>query len=542
MAEIVKSVLPFSTLSKDRTEPFTDDMEKAAIYCLAELERSKGGGLIVKKPEEKLVFVSKFYYPILTVPWEDLTLVFEGLKTTSHTFRYKIVPSVESFMENARRSSKSLETFQSFLTDNSGYFQALEGEGTITLDALLTDQKTLSELSLALPMMKHVEARTLETALLPMAIDESVTSTSAQELGDLKANFAKEISTLYSSMKFLNKTTRNFTNILRDKIKEVKKEFSEEIKKQETIIAPKMNHINEEYDEQVTHLTKTYQKQLLPIRKEKAKFERTRQQLLNKIERCKAEAKAHAARNDTAGERKWKEKSDESKKELNEIENKLRESEKKLKEMEESNTLEAFKLRSEWETKIKEAKEDLLELEASRDAKVQVHEQEIQKLENLATEIIPQIDIVTKMREADLEKFKALGIQQTSRTTALVCVPFYLTCYQADLKKRYAVFPPSMVSSVGLTAKIKSVLGKTKIKQAFAPCFESLTQHLYSLPLLLDQNAVIAREVNEAGLETDIVQLNARESMKTGLKKLNQEGWLSDKELETFAEQLEKHR
>ena len=70
MAEIVKSVLPFSTLSKDRTEPFTDDMEKAAIYCLAELERSKGGGLIVKKPEEKLVFVSKFYYPILTVPWK----------------------------------------------------------------------------------------------------------------------------------------------------------------------------------------------------------------------------------------------------------------------------------------------------------------------------------------------------------------------------------------------------------------------------------------------------------------------------------------
>jgi len=210
--------------------------------------------------------------------------------------------------------------------------------------------------------------------------------------------------------------------------------------------------------------------------------------------------------------------------------------------MEENNTLEAFKLRSEWENRIHEIRKDLLELEASRDAKVQVHEQEIQKLENSATGIIQQIDSVIKTREADLEKFKTLGIQQTSRTASLACVPFYLACYQADLKKRYAVFPPSVVSSVGLVAKIKSVLGKTKIKQAFAPCFESLTQHLYSLPLLLDQNAVLAREVNETGSEANIVQLNARESMEVGLKKLNQEGWLSDKEFETFAEQLEKHR
>jgi hypothetical protein len=537
MAEIVKSVLPFSTLSKDRTEPFTDDMEKAAIYCLAELERSKGGGLIVKKPEEKLVFVSKFYYPILTVPWENLTLIFDGLKTTSHSLRYKIVPSVEGFMENARRSSKSLETYQSFLTDNSGYFQASGSERTITIDALLTDPKTLSELSLALPTAKPVETKTLETALLPMAIDESATSTSTQELEDLKMNFAKEISTLYNSMKFLNKTTRNFTNILRDKIQKVKTEFSEEIKKQEAIVAPKVNHINEEYDEQVTQLTKTYQKQLLPIRKEKAKFERTRQQLLDKIERCKAEAKAHAARNDTVGERKWKEKSDESKKELAGIESLLRESEKKLKEMEESNTLEAFKLRSEWENRIKESRKDILELEALRDAKVQVHEQEIQKLEVLTTGINQQIDSVIKTREADLEKFRTLGIQQTSRTKALVCVPFYLACYQADLK-RYAVFPPSVVSGVGLTAKIKSVLGKTKIKQAFTSRFESLNQHLYSLPLLLDQNAVLAREVNEAGLDADIVQLSSRESIRSGLKKLNQDGRLSDKELEIFTKTL----
>jgi DNA repair exonuclease SbcCD ATPase subunit len=340
-------------------------------------------------------------------------------------------------------------------------------------------------------------------------------------------------------MKTVNKTTSNFVKIARGKIKAVKAEFSGEIKKQESLILPKVNRINEEYDQQTTQLTKTYQKQLLPLQKEKVKFEKNKEQIVNKIERCRIEAKTRAASKDAAGEKRWKEKADESKKELSETESKIKEVDRKIKEIEESNSLESFRLRSEWEAKVKEAKKDLLDLEASRDAKIQIHQQEIEKLESLTATIIQQIDSMAKLRETSIAAFEKLGFKQKRTTSALIYLPFYLACYQAESKRRYVVFTPSMVNNVGLSAKIKGVLGGTKLKQLLVPRFKSITSLLHKIPLLIEQNAVLGRETEEAGDKADITRASSlRESIRNGAMKLKEEGWLSEKEHENVVQKL----
>jgi hypothetical protein len=53
-----KNLLPFATLAQASEEPFTKDAERAAVYCLAELDRDKGGGFFKKRPPEKLVFIT----------------------------------------------------------------------------------------------------------------------------------------------------------------------------------------------------------------------------------------------------------------------------------------------------------------------------------------------------------------------------------------------------------------------------------------------------------------------------------------------------
>jgi len=67
-AEITQFILPFSVLSENRKEPFTMEMEKAAIFCFAELERTKEGGLILKHPAEKLAFIAEGCYPFWLIP------------------------------------------------------------------------------------------------------------------------------------------------------------------------------------------------------------------------------------------------------------------------------------------------------------------------------------------------------------------------------------------------------------------------------------------------------------------------------------------
>jgi DNA repair exonuclease SbcCD ATPase subunit len=284
---------------------------------------------------------------------------------------------------------------------------------------------------------------------------------------------------------------------------------------------------------------KNFEKQLLPLQKDKVKLEKEKEDALKKIERCSIETKTCAANKDSVGEKKWKEKANETKKELSEIEKQIEEIEDKIKEIEENKSAETFKLRSEWENKIKEARKDLVELEASRDAKIQIYKQEIEKLEGLTANIIQQINNVTKLREEDLANLKKLGIQQKVANPNSVYMPFYLVCYQTEMKKRYAVFPPMAANSIGFSAKIKSALGKAKIKQLLTPRFKAITLSLEKLPASIERDAAFAREIHEIGERADMLKTSsARKSIIKGLEKLREEGWLSEKEHEALSQKL----
>jgi hypothetical protein len=534
-------ILPFSVLSENRKETFTEEMEITTIFCLAELERAKGGGLILKRPAEKIAFIVKVCYPFWLIPWGKLNLLFDGLSTTSYHLISNPPPDVKTFMENVERGSKTLETYMAFLSDNVNYFQTPKSEKETMINSLITDPIFLSEFASYFSEVTPVETPPFKVVLLSPTIDESTISSITQELENLQSEFKEQVGILYGSMKLLNKTTRNFVKTIRNKMKTIKEEYDKEIQRQESIITPKVDRINAEYDEQMTKLTKDFEKQLLPLQKEKVKFEITKEQTLSEIERCKIEVKTCAANKDVVGEQKWKEKANESKKELSEIEAKIREVEREIKGMEENKSLETFRLRSEWEAKVKEAKKDLLELEVSRDAKMQIHTQEIGKLESLTAPIIRQIDNMAKLREANLANFEKLGIQQKHKNLTLTYMPFYLACYQAEQKKRYVLFSPSVANSIGFTTKLKGVLGKTKIKRLLVPRFESIALFLNKFPALIERNAVFEREIYEAGDKADILKASSmREQIRSGLERLKEEGWFSEKEYEAFAETYSK--
>ena len=537
--DVKQFVLPFAVLSENRKEPFTKDMEAAAIFSLAELERAKGGGLILKQAEEKTAFIAKMGYPLWLIPWGGLNLLFDGLNLTPHTLSYKTISDAKAFMANLKRSSKTKETHMAFLSDNINYFQLPVTEKGVAVKGLVRDPELLNELTFYLLEALQAPAEPTDMALLSPAVDESTILSITQELENLNSSFKGDLDTLYKSMKLLSSSTQNFVKELRNKIKTVKEEYDDKIKEQENITTSKVNRINEEYDDQMTQLTKNFEKQLLPLQKEKVKLEKDKEETLEKIERYKLEAKTHADNQDDVSERKWKEKANESKKEQSEIENKVKEMEKKIKELEDRKSLESFRLRSEQEAKVKEAKKDLLELEASRDAKIQVHKQEIEKLEKLTSTIIEHIDSMAKLRESNIAALEKLGIRRESEESMLFYVPFYLMCYQAQLKKRYVVLPPSIVETVGLSTKLKGALGKARVKGLFVPRFRGIASLLYKVTTLTEQNAVFGREINEEGDRTDVLKTNfMREQIKTGLTKLKDEGWLSEKEYESFSQKF----
>jgi hypothetical protein len=539
--EIKQFLLPFATLSENRKEPLTAELEAAAVFSLVELNRAKGGGFLSKRPEEKIVFIAKICYPLWLFPWSEIALIFDGLNRSKHTLPYAVVPDAQAFMENLKRCAKTRETHLAFLSDHINYFQIPVTEKAVAINGLISDPEFLSAFDSYRGEATTIEVQPANVGLLSPTIDKSTISSILKELMRLHSSFKRDVEELNKCIKFINEASQHYIKVLRSETKSIKEKFDVKINAQQELIEPKVNLIKEQYDHKLIQSKKSFDKKRLPIQKTKVKLEKSKERALEKIEKCKLEAKSCAERDNYVGEDKWKEKANETKKELSEIENQLKHTEKELEDLEERKSLEIFNLRSELETKTKEAQQPLLELESSRDAEVLMCQQEIEELENQTKLIIDQVGRTVKLRETSIDNFAKLGIKRDSELTgiALFYVPFYLTCYEVDEKKRYLFLPPSEANAFGFSTKLKSALGKAKIKQLLVPRIELITPLMDTLQVMAHQNTVFETEMREMGEKTNILkESSTRESIQKGLEYIRKEGWISEKEQQELSQKL----
>ncbi len=534
--EIPEYIVPFTTLSGNRRDPFTKDIERATIFCLAEMDRAKGKGVVLKHPQEKLDFIAEVCYPFWLITLDDIKLLFDGLCTTRQTLTYSTLPDIQRFIDNAQRSSRTREAYMTFLSDSLNYFQVSGEEKEKIIDGLVTDPEFLLDFHQYLRKATPVENTLPDKVRVSPSLKKSSIISIMEELHDLRSEFQVEINKLYQSMKIIKTKTDQSLEALQEEIKKVGEEFREGIQKSKTSIAEEIQTIRKEHDEKVTEYSRIVEEELVTLQQDKIKLDKIKKQLTGEIEQCEIEIKTYAVNKDDVSERKWKEKRDELKGELAETEAKIKEVDKKLKDVRDEKKLEIFKLKSECDAEIGEAEKNMVEIESSRDAKIEVYKEEMEKLEELTKSIIEQIANLAKLREKTIDQFDKLGNRQTQEKKPLIYMPFYLVCYKSDSGRRYVHFPPSIVKNVSLSVRFKGTLGRTKIKQLLAPRSGTLVSLLNKFPLLLEQNPVFNREINEACAEVNILQEKA--SIETGLEKLREEGWLSEKEFESFNQGL----
>jgi len=533
----IRSILPFSTLSENRRKPFTEKIEKAAIFCLAELERVKGGGLVLKQPPEKLTFIAQVCYPFWLVTLDKTGLLFDALCTTSQTWTYLRIPDIQVFLDNVKRSSKTRHAYMTFLSDNINYFQVASNEERKIIDGLIIGPEFLHDFIPYLSEVTPVKTSLSNMVTVSPTLDESSIASIIEGLQSLKSKFTHELNALYSSMKLLSAETENFMKAIRGEIRKVEDKLNTEIGKRRASIDKEVDEIRREYDERVTEHSKELEEELFSLQQEKIKLEKIKEQLTDEVERCGVEVKTSAISKDSASEHRWREEKSKLKKQLSETETELRELDKGIKEVKDEKNLKIFELKSERDAEIKEAMKDLVEIESSRDAKIRVYEEEMEKFEELTSSMIEQIDRLAKLREKSVDEFNRLGVPQKRRKRALIYMPFYLVCYQSESGKRYVHFSPSIVSNVSLSARFKGAFGKAKIKQLLQPRSKKIVSLLNKFPLLMEQNAVFNREMTEACVKANLMRTKqSRESIKEGLEMLKEEGWFSEKECESLSQ------
>jgi hypothetical protein len=533
-SEVGKYILPFSVLSERRRKPFTAEMEIAAVFSVAELNRKKGTRILLKLSKEKIVFISKIGYPLRLLPFSNKVLLFDGLGVSDYNLQYSMILNIKHLAGILKTGPKTLETHMALLTDNTNYFGAPVKEKNHLVKGLISNPDFLKEMDSYRQEAIKMENQPIKIGLLSPTIEESRLLSITHELADLHSTFEKDIKTLNISIKLLNKATQNFLKELSEEAKAIREEFVAKINEEEIIVAPKVNALREEYDKKTIELAQKFENRQLPLHQQKMKLEKSKEEVTSKIEQYQLEAENRSNLDDQPGKQKCKRNANVAKNELSGIQDQLKKNDEALKDLENQRTFEAMELRSTLEAGIKEARKNLVEIEASRDAKILLNTQEMEKLQEKTKLLCHQMSSMTIVREKDISQFEKLWLRQESENlnNALVYVPFYVVCYDSEKKKkRYLVIPPTAIGNIGISTRLKGALGRAKIKAFHVPRFKAITSLADTIQLESERNSIFKTELKEIGEENNILAgSSALEEIEKGLLSLRDQGWLTDKD------------
>jgi hypothetical protein len=534
VSEIQKFILPFSE-QVDASTKFDVDVattEVAAIFALAEMDREKGGRILSRRLGEKINFIAKIGYPFWVYPLLDKVALFDGLNLSEHVLSYTKIANVKHFLDGLKNSLKNRENFEYFLAEHGQYFAKTDLKANLKLQGLITKIGMLNEFGNYQKEATKATDQFANIGLLSSPINQSKLLSTTQEITHLHTTLEKEIKNLNASIEVLGKGSLQFHNELHDEIEAVKQEFDLNIKTEEAIVAPILEGIREQHDQKTAALARSFRADQVPLHAEKIKLTKSKNELANEIEEYCANAKIIVS-GDESSKPHWKNRIKEAKEKLSETEKQLKLNEKELRELEERRASEVLQLKSAKEAEIKDARKKLVELEASRDAKILVAKQEMEKLASETKLISDQIGKLLKLTEAGIAQFDKLGIKSFSENLdkALVYMPFYVISYQKETKDRYLIVPPSSMSAIDISTKLKAILGRARIKSFLAPRFKELTSIAENIQTQSQKNSIFAAELKQLGAMNNILLMAwTHDEIDKGLMGLKNQGWLNGKQ------------
>jgi chemotaxis protein histidine kinase CheA len=383
-----------------------------------------------------------------------------------------------------------------------------------------------------------VEVYGQSTGLLLPILEEKKITVIINQIEALQLSFREKTEKLKKLSEQISNTTRGYIEGFNFEIKAIVEEAEAKIKAQKEIINPKIEKLNNNYKKQVERLEKSTDKEQQPLEKHKSLIEKNIKETETNIERYSKQIKIQSQRGNKRSEDSLKKKLKKEKQKLDEHQKQQKKLETQLKTLTEQKTNESSKLKSEFDREIQNERQPIINLETLRAKKQEIIKQESLKLENLTQPVLEDLNQLADKWKNCITNMKLLGLKadhEQLKNNTIIYVPFYIAAYsKADLKnKRYIIFSPSMVSSLGFSSKLRGFLGRAKIKDLFNNRFKTISSLGEKLQIVVSTSNVDFETQIEELLQKNNI-LNMKTTLKEGLHLLKEEGWLSETDYQTM--------
>jgi hypothetical protein len=526
-------MLPFSEIDVSRFKPFTKEMEMAVVLFLAKSNRIKGESQLLRKTDEKIVFIAQAYYPIWLVPYGTAILAFDGLGVTSHVLSYNLTPDIEIFNKDLKRNQKTTEAFTAALFRNADYFNNFQEAQETTIEGMIATRDLKEALGNYLPLMKEMKKSSTTKVVLKPTIGKNETREGVKQLKILRDKIENDVKNIDACMKLLNTATTRRVNAIKEEIKKIRKKQSRTLERTKKTSAKRIQQIQSQYNRKIVRISKKFKKRLLQLNKKQVKLRKASKNLKKEVDRCETKLKRSKRNNRKRIERQWILKLTHLKKKLSKLRKQIKVNTKRIRDAENAQKLEIAKQRIKCCTYIASANMKFRYLQGSKQAEIVMKRQEIMTIEHVSRYITKAMQDTAQRIKLFKAQFDRITLPGRKQLGKLVYIPFYLIRYEKGEMKRYDLHSPSISGDIGIFTKMKGALVSAKVKAMLRPRSEAIEAFLNKLPMLFKEKPMLEKTVTEEGIRNSILlRKNLRSDVNKGLKELRNGKWISQNELE----------
>jgi archaellum component FlaC len=515
-------------------------MEVAALLFVAEAERKKKSGLFGGAVED-LVFLSKLYYPLWAIQWENSCLLIDGMETVSNNILYFKPPDAEAFVEHLRRSTTVQELYCSTLRSHVETFSSFTSQTEIPVEGFVADKELLSDI---LGFIKEAKAETNISPDFISLIEPKIGKEKAVKIcKDIQEHYNKlqsEIKGLQLAINTVAEETKKHADKLSQEEEQMQERYEDQISNIRTEVEKRKKELEKERDEKIAKITATHEKEMDARLSERKKWE---QELL-RLEQNKSEyekrKELRKRKNDEIGEARWTARLRDVQNQISTVKGKIKalsdfinrsvkETEKTTKNMHDT-----------YQRLLDEEEKKITDLESLRDSELEKKRKEIAELKQESLNLTDKIEQLIEQKQERSSMLKEATIPWKTNTPTLIHLPFYLIQYEADKEKRHFVRPPVIARGhEGIVMKIRKIgtLLKPgpKINALLKSRSKALENIFASFEEKLESNKRIQKVVNQLGMSHNLLKsADFKEKVRKGMEELEVEGWIKPEEKEVI--------
>ncbi|UCH57742.1 MAG: hypothetical protein JSV18_02190 [Candidatus Bathyarchaeota archaeon] len=503
---LARKTIPYVIDDGSRGQPFTEDLQMASLYILADARR----GL---EPINATVLAR---YPLQLRRFQKSALLIDPLGLNKSNFKYNLIPDVEEFAGKLGEKSEEPEAFLKTLKRYANHFNEFSGQQTTTMVGLMPKPRKTDEVQdLIKSAVEHDPGKS------PHVFDPVLNEGDIKEifdaLGTLKKDITDDEKALERAKRSLKDSLDITRKVLAEEVQNIKDSSARTQNRLKDSLKRKRLRLKKKLDRDIARLRDPSNRQTRPLREERTKRKRRLSRAEKRVERLKEKGDAKGLKAVMTA--------------LKEAEKKFKEIDKAVKTLEKKLAADVREAKAGFEAELKVNKDKIEEEKEKTRARVGQRQALEASIRSQAKTINRQIDaLISKKRERlrSLSRFR-LDIEVEDLE---ISIPFYVFQYG---KKRFDFHPPVEVTgSAGLLSRFRRILAdslESKVNMIIKPQGRFTEKYLEKAVKALGRDNPLGQVYRQEVDRLNVFRSRqAVDMMMTGLMKMRRRGWINDSE------------